>query len=140
MLLLCMGAAASHLSTLNAVQKRAEKLSDCTFPSLHSHHEASAVGLLCKLLDFRGQGPLQQFCPSFATTPLIHSYSLRNLSDDPLLLSSTIKYNSLDLYRRSFLGAITNIWASTPHNIRLRGSEEDWYSIIKLLQKYLCSN
>ena len=135
-----MGAAASHLSTLDAVQKRAEKLSDCTFPSLHSRREASAVGLLCKLLDFRGRGPLQQFFPSFATTPLTHSYSLRNLSDDPLLLSSSIKYNSLDLYRRSFLGAITNIWASTPHNIRLRGSEEDWYSIIKLLQKYLCSN
>ena len=34
----------------------------------------------------------------------------------------------------------SHIWASTPHNIRLRGSEEDWYSIIKLLQNYLCSN
>jgi len=83
-----MGAAASHLSKLDAVQKKAEKLSDCTFPSLHSRREVSAVGLLCKLLDFQGWG---QFCPAFATTPLTHSYCLRNLSDDPLLLSSSIK-------------------------------------------------
>ena len=27
-----------------AIQKMAEKLSECTFPSLHSHCEASAVG------------------------------------------------------------------------------------------------
>jgi len=71
-----MGAAVSYLSKLDAVQKKAEKLSDCTFPSLHSHREASAVGLFCKVLDFRGRGPLQQFCPAFATTPLTHSYSL----------------------------------------------------------------
>lgn len=32
---------------LDAMQKMAEKLSDCTFPSLHSHCETSAVGLLC---------------------------------------------------------------------------------------------
>ena len=57
-----------------------------------------------------------------------------------MILSYYPKYNSLDLYRRSFLGAITNIWASTPHNIRLKDSEEDRYSIIKLLQNYLCCN
>jgi len=45
-----MGAAASYLCKLDAVQKKAEKLSDFTFPSLHSRREASAVGLLFKLV------------------------------------------------------------------------------------------
>ena len=71
--------------------------------------EASAVGLLCKLLDFRGRGPLQQFYPSSATTPLTHSYSLRNLvmilSYYPHQLSIT---PWISIYR-SFLGAIANI-------------------------------
>ena len=49
-------------------------LSECTFPSLHSRCEVSAVGLLRTLLDLQGRVPLQQFCPSFATAPLPHFY------------------------------------------------------------------
>ena len=71
-----MDAAATHLSKLDAVQKMAEKLSECAFPLLHSRRGASAVGVLSKLLDFRGRGPLQQFCLTFATAPLTHSYCL----------------------------------------------------------------
>ena len=77
-----MGASATHLSKLDTIQKMAEKLSEYTFPSLHSCHEASAVGLLCKLFHFRGRGPLQDFCPTFATAPLTHY--LRSLNDDSL--------------------------------------------------------
>ena len=47
-----IGASAAHLSKLDVVQILAEKLSECAFPSLHSYHETSAVGLLCKLLAF----------------------------------------------------------------------------------------
>ena len=65
----------------------AEKLSECTFPSLHSCREASAVG---QLLDFRGRG---LFCLTFSTAPMTHSYCLRHLNDDPLLLSSLIPLN-----------------------------------------------
>ena len=64
-----MSTTATHLSKLNAVQKMAEKLSECAFPLLYSHREASAVGLLCKLLDLQCRGPLQQFYP---TLPLFH--------------------------------------------------------------------
>ena len=107
-----MGAAATLLSKLDMVLKMAEKLSECAFPSLHACREASAVGLLYKLLDFfQSQGPLQQFCLTFATAPLIYSYCLRSLNDNPLSLSSSVQYTSLDLFR-SFLGAISNIWAS----------------------------
>ena len=47
-----VGACATHLSSLDIIQKMAEKLSECTFSSLHSHCAGSAVGLFCKLLDF----------------------------------------------------------------------------------------
>ena len=46
-----MGASATHLSKLDFIQKMAERFSGCKFPSLHFRCEASAVGLLCKLLD-----------------------------------------------------------------------------------------
>ena len=36
---------------LNLTQKMAERFCGCEFPSLHSRRKASAVGLLCKLLD-----------------------------------------------------------------------------------------
>ena len=65
-------------------------------------------------------------------------YSLRSLNDNSSSLSSSVHYTSLDLFRRSFLGAITNIWASTPFDIRLRGSEERWSIVLKLLQRHLC--
>ena len=68
----------------------AERFSGCKFPLLHSRREASAVGLLCKLFDSRGQGPLQHFCPAITTTPPTHSYSLKSLSCDPLFFTGSI--------------------------------------------------
>ena len=94
----------------------AEKLSEYTIRSLHFCCEASVV---CNLLDFGGRGPLLLFCPTFATAPLTYSHCLRSLNDDALLLSSSIQLNSLDLFRRNFLGAIVDIWAPTSLDIRL---------------------
>ena len=76
---------ATHLSKLDSIQKMAERFSRCKFPSLHSCREVSLVGLLHKLLDKRGRGPLQHFYPPINTTPPTHSYSLQSLSRDPLL-------------------------------------------------------
>ena len=100
------------LTYLNLIQ--CEK----TFPLLQSRHEASVVDLLCTLLDSRGRGLLQLFCPTFATAPLTHSYCLGSLNDVPLLLSSPFQFKSLDLFKRSFLGVIADIWVSTPLDIR----------------------
>ena len=90
-----MGASATHLSKLDSIQKMAERFCGCEFPSLHSHCKASAVGLLHKLLDNWGQGPLQHFCSVIATPP---THSLRSLNCDPLLSSSPVWYTSLDLF------------------------------------------
>ena len=130
-------ASATHLSKLDSIQKMAERFSGCEFPSLHSYCKASAVGLLRKLLDSRERGPLQHFCPVIAIPPT-HSYSLRSLNCDPLLLSSPVWYSSLDWFQRSFFGTIANIWASTPSSIRLRGYDEGWAVIRKLLQRHIC--
>ena len=46
-----MGASAVHSHKLDAVQKAVEKLCQTAFQSLSSRRKASAIGLLCKLLD-----------------------------------------------------------------------------------------
>ena len=93
-----MGASATHLSKFDKVQTLAERISGRVFPTLQSRRAASAIRLLCKLLHFRGRGSLQLFCPNFVN----HSYSLRSVNTDSILLSSTIQFNSLDLFRRFF--------------------------------------
>ena len=96
-----MGTSVTHLSKFIKVQKPAERMSGRVFPTLQSCCAASAIGLLFKLLDFCGGGPLQLFCLNFVN-PATHSYSLRSVNTDSLLLSSTIQFNSLDLFRSCF--------------------------------------
>ena len=101
-----MGATSTHLSKLDGIQRLA---SESTFPTLCSRCSASAIGLLCKMLASCCQDPL--------ATPVSHSYYLRNSRDDHLLLLSPVHHNSLDLFRRSFLGTISHLWASTPSDV-----------------------
>jgi len=49
-----MGALTTHLSKLDTIQKMAEMFCGCEFPSLLSRRKASAMMLLCKLLDSWG--------------------------------------------------------------------------------------
>ena len=104
-----MGASAVHLHKLDAVQKAAERLCQISFQPLSSRRKAGAIGLLCKLLDSHCQQPLQNFSPTLVS--VTHPRCLRY---DPLLLRSSGKYNSLDLFIRSFLGAISTVWSTIP--------------------------
>ena len=101
------------------------------FPALQSRHAASAVGNICKLLNLCGCRPLQLFCPNFFN-PATHSYRLRNLTNHLLLVSSTIQFNSLDLFMRSLIGAIPDIWAAILMEFRLRGANHGWSTVMKL--------
>ena len=130
-----MGASAVHLHKLDAVQKAAERLCQVSFPPLSSRRKASAIGLLCKLLDSHCQRPLQNFCPTLVS--VTHSRYLRYVSDDPLLLQNSIKYNSLDLFIRSFLGTISVVWSIIPLTLRERGAVEGWSVVRHLLQRHL---
>jgi len=75
-------------------------------------------------------------CPTFASAPPTHSYSLRSLKNDPLLLSSSIQNNSLGLLEEAFL-VQSQIYEQplAPLDIRLMGSEEGWSAVLKLLQR-----
>ena len=130
-----MGASAVHLHKLDAVQKAAERLCQVSFQPLSSRRKASAIGLLCKLLDFHCQQPLQNFRPTLVS--VTHSRYLRYVNDDPLLLQSPIKYNSLDLFIRSFLGTISVVWSIIPLTLRERGAVEGWSAVRHLLQRHL---
>jgi len=118
------------------VQMLAERLSGCVFPALRSRRATSINGFVCKLLDFCGHGLLQLFCPTSATPPT-HTHGLRSLANDALLFSSSIRCTSLDLFRRSFISAIPDIWTAAPVELRLRGADLGWSTILKHLQKYV---
>ena len=129
-----MGASAVHLHKLDSVQKMAKKLREVTFSSLSAHREASAIGLLCKLLDSQCQGPLQTFCPTLVS--ITCARSLRHVIDDPLLLQCSTRYNSLDLFKNSFLGMIATIWPTIPLPLRERETTEGWSAVRRLLQRH----
>ena len=130
-----MGASAMHLHKLDAVQKAAERLCQISFQPLSSRRKAGAIGLLCKLLDSHCQQPLQNFSPTLVS--VTHPRCLRYISDDPLLLRSSVKYNSLDLFIRSFLGAISTVWSTIPLALRERGAVEGWSAVRHFLQRHL---
>ena len=67
-----MRASVTHLWKLDSVQQAAERKCQVTFPLLSSRQKASAIGLLCKLLDGQCRGPLQNFCPHISY--LCHTY------------------------------------------------------------------
>ena len=130
-----MGASAVHLHKLDAVQKAAERLCQISFQPLSSRRKAGAIGLLCKFLDSRCQQPLQNFSPTLVS--VTHPRCLRYISDDPLLLRSSVKYNSLDIFIRSFLGAISIVWSTIPLALRERGAVEGWSAVHHFLQRHL---
>ena len=94
---------------------------------LQSRHAASAI-ILCKLLDLHGRGPLQLFCPNFVN-PATHSYRLRSLTNDSLLFSTTIQFNSLSVQEKFYWC----IWAAISVELRLRGADQRWSTVIKLM-------
>ena len=56
--LLYFGAARNHLEHLDTLQCRAVGICHCTFPSLESRRHATAIDLMCRLLDGEGCGGL----------------------------------------------------------------------------------
>ena len=84
-----------QLSTYISWMQCRRQLRDCqiSFQSLSSRRKAGAIGLLCKLLDSRCQQPFQNFSPTLVS--VTHPCCLRYIHDDPLLLRSSVKYNSL---------------------------------------------
>ena len=74
---------------------------------LSRRRHAAALGLLCKLLDGTCQEHLQMFCAAFlSSVSLLRRSQHLNFPQPYLLVNPT----SLDLFRRSFLGCIADVW------------------------------
>ena len=135
--LLNFGTARGYLKRLDALQCRAASVCHSTFSSLESCRHATAIGLLCQLLDGKGCGNLQSLLPPFMTSVPRRSVRLNNLLV-AFRLQNTITFKSLDCYRRSWCGAIPSLWNILPADLLLRGYLIGWCSVLKDLQRCCC--
>ena len=135
-----MGASATQLSKLDAVQNVATGLCRGSFVPLQCCHHAAVVGLLLKVLDCCCRKLLQTFCPTVSNSNLtLHRSSRLAISTQPYLLANTIVYNSLDIFRRSFLGSITGIWQKeVPTCFHQDGHSFGWQTVCKDIQHAIC--
>ena len=108
--ILLLGVSATQLSKLDRMQQFAEWLCSTSFVPLSRHCYASALGLLCKLLDGTCREHLQMFCPTFLSSVSLPRRSQCLNLPRPYLLVDPITATSLDLFRRSFLGCIADVW------------------------------
>jgi hypothetical protein len=121
--LLYMGAADSHLSKLDRVQLSAQKLAGFEVESLRSRRDAACLSLACKLLDGKGRGSLNDFCPS-----LIQVQARSRHQQGGLQLEMPVKPSKypLECFRRSFLFRMPQIWASVPQELILKYEHLSW--------------
>ena len=61
------------------------------------------------------------------------------ISTQPYQLADTIVYNSLDIFRRSFLRCIPGIWRNeVPICLRQDGHSFGWRTVVKDIQNVVC--
>ena len=120
-----MGAAQTHLEKLERVQRSAERIGNFKVEPLESRREAAAVRLALKLMDGQGRGKLQDFAPQIAD---VGSYRPSRHHTNGMRPKTMAKVRSLDVFKRSFIGAIPVIWNKLPKSI--------YYIVIRLLIEY----
>ena len=132
-----MGAAPTHLVLLDQVRHTAEKIGRFTVESLQSRHEAAAVAFTLKLLAGGGRGVLNNFVPDFIDHSKIKRSRDSRHAATGLQLVSRCKVNSLDAFKRSYLGSIHHIWARLPQDLIRRGEAKGWLRIKKACKTFL---
>ena len=76
---------------------------------------------------------------AFISQLILHSKS-HITSAQPYLLADTVVYNSLDIFRRSFLGSMTKIWQNeVPIYLRQDGHFFGWRTVLKDIQHVMCT-
>ena len=123
-----MGAAPSHLHKLDRVQRIAQRIGCFTVTPLQARRETAAMSLALKLLDSQGRGELMHFTPVL-TEPFRRCKKRTRQSIEGIQIARRIKSSSLDVYRRSFMGVLPQIWAKIPIEIIERGNEKGWLKI-----------
>ena len=127
---LFMGAAASHLAKLDAVQQIAERLGGFTVEPLQSRREAAAISLALKLLDGDCRPGLQRYAPTIIDGHYVNhdhdtQHKLKGIQIQPTELSK----KPLDIFKRSFFGQLPSIWAKLPQDILEQGQKQSWRRI-----------
>ena len=110
--LLYWGAAESHLVRLDRVQLQAQRLfSEIPLPTLESHRVAAAVGLTCRLLSGSVSSPLLSLTPVLmsSTGSLPRRSARLTVSSHPHQFLDQCTYRSLEVFKRSYRGRISNI-------------------------------
>ena len=138
--LLYWGAAESHLVRLDRVQLQAQRLfSEIPLPTLESRRVAAAVGLTCRLLSGNVSSPLLSLTPvlmSSTGSPPRRSARL-TVSNHPHQFLDQCIYCSLEVFKRSYRGRISNIWNSLQSDL-LATPRPSWSSCCRPLQR-LCT-
>ena len=122
--LVYMGAAQPHLDKLDRVQESAMKLGEFEVESLESRREAATMSLAFDLLDGKGYGELDMYKAKL--------YEPIRLSRNPTLkeagtqIVSNTKTDSLDQFKRSYLGSIHQTWRKMPQLLISEGQEKSW--------------
>ena len=132
-----MGAAPTHLALLDRIQHTAEKIGRFTVESLQSRREAAAVVFTLKLLAGGGRGVLNDFVPELIDHSKIKRSRDSRHASTGLQLISRCKVNSLDAFKRSYIGSIHQIWARLPQDLIRRGEAKGWMKIRKACKAFL---
>ena len=142
-----MGAAVSHLSKLDEVQRKAECMSSMCFQSLESRRHAACFGLLCKLLDDECVEPLLNVCQvlKLEETQRTHRYNTSCSSAmhgrvQVTNMENKMRKVSLETFKRSFICKIHKIFAQLPDDIKESGLHDSWLKVMKDGQRYLSFN
>ena len=113
--LLYWGATESHLARLDRIQLQAQRLfSEIPLPTLESCRVAAAVGLTCRLLSGSVSSPLLFLTPVLMSSigSLLRRSACLTVLSHPHWFFDQCTYRSLEVFKRSYRGRISNIWNS----------------------------
>jgi hypothetical protein len=94
-----MGAAKSHLSSLDRVQHTAERMCGFTAEPLQARRDAAAMSFALKLLDGKTRGELKHFVPKLIE-PLRLCKKRTRQTLEGTQVAPKVRPNSLDVYKR----------------------------------------
>ena len=105
---------------------------------LFLRHNASIIGLVCRLLAGEGRGSLQNYCQLFRGAENTRHQSTRLHAWDPaahLRFTDPTDFRTLDRFRRSWQVVAVHLWNTLPPDLLLIGATYGWRAILKQAQR-----
>ena len=131
-----MGAAKSHLSSLDRIQHTAERMCGFTAEPLQARRDAAAMSFALKLLDGKTRGELKHFVPKLIEPLRLCKKRTRHTLEGTQV-ASKVRSNSLDVYKRGFVCALPGIWSRIPIEIINKGAAKGWLKIKNACSDFL---